>query len=64
MTKYNVVVNGGLVTRGYEFKSNSRNSKKHISNTGADYCAVYTKGGIQVSAATRWADGKITNVAF
>lgn len=62
--KYRVVVNGGLVTVGYAFESDSRNSKKHLTETGANHCAVYAKNGVQVSAATRWGDGTITNVSF
>lgn len=64
MKKYIVEVYGGSVTVAQTFESNSRNSKKHISDTGADHCSVFTKGGKQVSAATRWGDGKITNVTF
>lgn len=53
MTKYTVTVWGGLVTVAQTFDSNSRNSKKHIIDTGADHCEVFTKSGVQVSAAVR-----------
>lgn len=65
MAKYTIKVWGGLVTYGYEFESNSRNSKKHIIDTGADHCEVFTKSGVQVSSAVRDSEtGKPFNICF
>lgn len=52
MKEYDVIVSGGLVTQGYSFKSESRNSKEHLVNTGANECEVYYNGTC-VSAARR-----------
>lgn len=64
MAKYQVVVHGGVVTNGFAFISDSRDSKKHLRNHGGEYCDVYTMRGKQISAARRWSDGTITNVTF
>lgn len=62
--KYTVVVSGGQTGYGHQFESNSRNSKLHVRNTGADCAEVYLKNGKLVSKAIRVAEGrgKIINV--
>ena len=44
------------------FESNSRNTKNHIQETGAEYATACTKTGKIISSARRWDDGTITNV--
>ena len=60
--KYIVVVSDGICTTGKEFYSNSRNSKKHLVDTGANKCVVYTLSGKPVSAARVDETGKPVNV--
>lgn len=62
MKKYIVVVSRGLQTYGAEFISTSRNAKKHLIDTGADDCIVYTMNNEPISAAKRDENGVPHNV--
>lgn len=46
------------------FLSDSRNTKKHLSNSTENQCFAFDRYGNLVSAASRSADGKIYNIYF
>lgn len=62
MKKYIVVVSNGLQTIGMRFISASRNAKKHLIDTGANDCIVYTMNNEPISAAKRDENGIPHNV--
>lgn len=62
MKKYIVVVTNGTMTGGSQFISTSRNAKKHLINTGANDCIVYTMNNEPISAAKRDENGIPHNV--
>ena len=61
--RYNVIIK----TYGqpdYITDSNSRDSKQHVQNHGADICIITNKRGVVVSAAARQSDGTIKNIYY
>lgn len=54
MARYYVVIRNRC-----EYWSNSRNARKHLSENGGDYCAVYDIHGVCISAAVRDDSNKI-----
>lgn len=61
--RYVISVWGGLVgCYPIEFESNSRNTRRHINEYGADFCCVRNKSGMLITSARKWADGTISTV--
>ena len=61
--RYNVIIK----TYGqddYYTESNSRDSKQHVRNHGADICIITNKRDVVVSGGARQADGTIKNIYY
>ena len=60
---YNVVIYGGAVEKPRKFVSKSRNSKKILMTSDADFCEVYLHNGKLVSKSKRLEDGTVSKVS-